>query len=71
MFKFVQFWPLILWYCGLSPLQAVGLANMQTKYVNVFDAEGARWKRLRTLSAPYFTAKSMKQVGLSFQLLPE
>ena len=39
-----------------------GPIQMQDKYINMFDAEGARWKRLRTISAPHFTAKSMKQV---------
>ena len=36
--------------------------SMQDKYINVFDAEGTRWKQLRTVTAPHFTAKSMKQV---------
>lgn len=32
------------------------------KRVNVFGARGARWKRLRTISTPIFTASKMRQM---------
>ncbi len=43
---------------------------MQDKYINLVDAKGARWKRLRTIAAPHFSARSMKEVLLTLNVYP-